>query len=102
MIDRSLEIALTSDNYLKVSNIHRADERAITSITGVTARLLNSAGTAVTGSSITLTVVTGEADAYDGIYASTITLTKGAQYTVEVTINADGLKRTLTETVTAV
>lgn len=84
----SFEILLTTDNLVKFSNIKaRETGAALASITSVAAALIDPADdTTVSGSSISLTVVTGEADAYKGYFPSTITLTADKKYRVQITV----------------
>lgn len=98
-----------SDNYVRVYDITKAfDGAALTSITSVTASLravttdsagLYQPGAEVSGSSVSLTVVTSETDAYEGFIPSSVTLVHGTRYFLKiVTVGVIGAStRTLTE-----
>lgn len=93
-----LPFSLSSDNNLTLSNIHREDDVAITTITSVTASLLDDAGATISGSTITCSV-TADPATYRGVFPSTITLTVGQEITVAANIIADGLTRLITRPV---
>lgn len=90
----NLKLRVGSTNYVKVFNLKKASGVAITTVTTSTAKLcLASDGTeaAITGSSISLSAVSGETNAYDGSFPSTVSLTSGTIYRCIVTIVADGI-----------
>lgn len=96
-----IDLRVSSDNYIRVSAIRRSDDhQALDSITSVTAKiLLDSTDALVTNSDITLTVVSGQANAYQGNFPSTVVLTHNTVYRVQITVVGvvDTVSRTLVE-----
>jgi hypothetical protein len=98
-----------SDSYVKVSGIVRADNgEPLDSITSVAASFRQAVkdangrlqpGDEVSGSAVSLTVVTSEPDAYEGTIPYTVTLVSGTQYFLKiVTIGVvNSVARRLTE-----
>ena len=67
----------------------------------VTAELLNSAGTLVTNSDITLAYIAASVGDYAGTLPATLALTAGQIYTLNVTATSGGLTYLTTSKITA-
>lgn len=91
-----------SHNDIRVSKIRRGDTDAIpASFSSVTANIkAASGGSALTGSSISLSLVSGKTDEYKGSFPNTVALTRGTEYDVFIVVTADSL--VLTEAVRCV
>jgi hypothetical protein len=85
-----MKLSPDSHNYIRVSDIIRVDTGATpTVITSVTGTIRDSTGAEVSGSEISLTAVSGEADSYEGTFPQ-LALTVGQPYRVRIVIVADG------------
>lgn len=84
-----MEIFYTqSSNYVKAARIRQGSNgAALTSITSATAVLLDAAGDAIAGSSISLAAVSGEDDSMAGIFPTGLTITQNSVGAVKVTVN---------------
>jgi len=90
-----LLLAVDSDNYIRVSGLIDNGSDTVPSMSSVTAELLDSGGSTIADSSITLTGVSGTNDAYDGTFPDDVTLTAGQDVDVKVVATAsDGTVRT--------
>ena len=90
-----LDLAVDSDNYIRVSGIIDNATDTVPSMNGVTAELLDDQGSTITNSSISLTAVSGKTDAYEGTFPDDVTLTDGQTVKVKVVATASGgTKRT--------
>lgn len=82
-----------SDNYVKISDIaNAANAAALASITTVVASIcahslvnnVDTPGAELSGSSVNLTVVASEPDAYEGFIPSTVVMVHGTKYFLKV------------------
>lgn len=99
----------SSDNYVRVYDIEKAfDGEAVDSITSVVASIRayseDSAGkpqpgAEVSGSAVSLTAVTSEPTAYEGVIPASVTLVNGTRYFLKIVTTAvvEGTSRVLTE-----
>jgi hypothetical protein len=85
-------LVATTDLSVFVGPIHDSRGRAFSTITSVAAELQNvDTGVTVSSSNISLTLVSGETQYYEGTIPDSITLVPGTKYRVEYTIVADTL-----------
>lgn len=85
-------LQLNSDNYFTVKGIKRSDGDAISSITSVTAEILDSSFASLSpDTTITMTGIPETTDSYEGTFPDTITLVHDSTYYIEVTVVADGI-----------
>lgn len=88
-----MKLAPGSHNYVRLSDIRRVDtDAAPGEISSVSASIYDNTDTIVSGSTISLTAVSGESDSYEGTFPP-LNLTHGDNYTVRITYVADGATR---------
>lgn len=95
-------IYISSDNFVRLNGLMDAQDRSWANSATVTAKLIDSNGDDVSGSSFSLTYVTDSDGDYEGSMADTVSLTENASYKYEIIATQSGVKKTWRIPVTAV
>jgi hypothetical protein len=81
---------ISSDNDVTVEGLQIASTKAYANAATVTATIVDSAGSTVSGSSTSLTYVTNSNGKYSGSIPSTVVMVEGTSYSLQIVASQSG------------